>query len=651
MTRACCVPAGLSADGEPIADIANRELTPGELRVVLVGRPNAGKSSVFNALTGGTAHVGNFPGITVDLLEGGATLPSGREATVVDVPGLYTLAEDVPEGTDEGIAQTFLKASAEAVTHLVIVQIVDATLLGESLRLFQAVRARFPDTRVLLLVNQIDLLERDGTRLDEQLLAERTQTPCVVVNSRDAGAKATLLAALDAILPRSPLPPASFDPLAVAREVVTAPEKPLALSSRERTRRIDRVMLHPVLGPFLFLGLMAALFSCVFLIADPVAQVCDAAVAQGGKLARSLLGGGLLGSAVADGLLGGAGTVAAFLPQILLLVAGMEILEASGYLARGAFLVDRLFRFFGLGGKAFVPLLTGHACAVPAIAATRVLRDPRERLTTILVLPLMTCSARLPVYGLVIAAFVGGGALRKASVFTGLYAFAVLAGLFAATILRRTVTKGRGLPLALEMPDYRAPQLGGVFRRCVREAKGFLQQVGTVIVVLSLVLWAALKIPARGGEEPVESRSVAAALGHALAPATKPLGYDWRINVGLIASLGARELMVGTLGVIYGVEGADNEPKPLVEKLREAKDDQGKPLYGLPTALSLLVFFVFACQCTSTLSAIARETKSLRWPLFVLGYTYVAAYAFAFLAYQITSLVVGSGAIGATGAN
>jgi ferrous iron transport protein B len=215
--------------------------------------------------------------------------------------------------------------------------------------------------------------------------------------------------------------------------------------------------------------------------------------------------------------------------------------------------------------------------------------------------------------------------------------------LFAATILRRTVTKGRGLPLALEMPDYRAPQLAGVVRRCVREAKGFLKQVGTVIVVLSLVLWAALKIPARGGDEPVEARSVAAALGHALTPITKPLGYDWRINVGLIASLGARELMVGTLGVIYGIEGADAEPKPLVEKLQEAKDAQGKPLYGLPTALSLLIFFVFACQCMSTLSAIARETKSLRWPLFVLGYTYVAAYAFAFLAYQITAAVVGAG--------
>jgi ferrous iron transport protein B len=636
MSRACCLPAG--SEEKPTV-----ELAPGEVRVVLVGRPNAGKSSVFNCLTGGSAHVGNFPGITVDLLEGTALLPTGREVTIVDVPGLYTLADDVPEGTDEGIAREFLTASVGAVPNLVIAQIVDATMLGESLRLFQAVRERFPETRTLLLVNQIDLLELDGSTLDERALAERTATPCVAVNSRAPTARPTLLAALADVLLRPPLPPLAFEALSVAREVVAAPKARLALSSRERTQRIDRVLLHPFFGPILFLALMAGLFSCVFLIADPVAQLCDASVAQGGKFARGLLGGGLLGSAVADGLLGGAGTVAAFLPQILLLVAGMEVLEASGYLARGAFLVDRLFRVFGLGGKAFVPLLTGHACAVPAIAATRVLRDPRERLTTILVLPLMTCSARLPVYGLVIAAFVGGGAIRKASVFTGLYAFAVIAGLFAATILRRTVTKGRGLPLALEMPDYRAPQLGAVLRRCGREAKGFLKQVGTVIIVLSLVLWAALKIPARAGEEPVEARSVAAAMGHALTPITKPLGYDWRINVGLIASLGARELMVGTLGVIYGIEGADAEPKPLVEKLQEAKDEQGKPLYGLPTALSLLIFFVFACQCMSTLSAIARETKSLRWPLFVLGYTYVAAYAFAFLAYQITAAIVGTG--------
>jgi ferrous iron transport protein B len=617
---------------------ARRDLPAGALRVLLVGRPNAGKSSLFNRLTGGSAQVGNFPGVTVDLLEGDVILPSGAHATVVDLPGLYALSDDVPEGTDEGIARDFLRAMKGDAEHVLLVQIADSTQLGASLGLFRAVREQFPASRALFVASQLDLLERDGSVLDVAALADAIGSAAVSANAREAASRDEVLAAIEEALRHDVTALTAFDPTQVAKAVVHRPEQRTALSPRERSRKIDRVLLHPFFGPLLFVVTMATLFSSVFLIADPVAKACDGAVALLGGWARRVLGGGLLGSAVADGALGGAGTVAAFLPQVVLLVAGMELLEASGYLARGAFLVDRLLRVFGLGGKAFVPLLTGHACAVPAITATRVLRDPKERLTTILVLPLMTCSARLPVYGLLIAAFVGGGALRKAAVFTGLYAFAIVAGLVAAVVLRRTVTKGRGLPLALEMPDYRAPQLGAVLRRCGREAKEFLRRVGTVIVVMALVLWAALKIPARAGEEPVEARSVAAAVGHALEPVTKPLGYDWRINVGLIASFGARELMVGTFGIIHGVEGADNEPAPLVERMQNAKDADGRPSYGLPTALSLLVFFVFACQCMSTLSAIYRETRSLRWPLFVLGYTYTLAYVAALITYQTARL-------------
>ena len=632
MSAACATPASKTAPSSPSPS--------GVVRLVLVGRPNAGKSSLFNLLTGGSARVGNFPGITVELLEGEVTLPSGARATVTDLPGLYALADDVMDGTDESIARDFLIAAAAADSgNLIIVQIADSTQLAAGLGLFRAVRDRLPQTRTVLVASQLDLLERDGSKLRADVLSARTGSVVVAINARAAGAQAAVLAAIEQARGSEVMPCPSFDPKEVAAVAIERPKAPRALSTRDRSARIDRVLLHPVFGPVIFLGLMAALFAGVFLIADPVAKLCDGAVATAGKAARGALGSGLLGSAVADGVLGGAGTVAAFLPQIILLVAGMELLEASGYLARGAFLVDRLFRVFGLGGKAFVPLLTGHACAVPAITATRVLRDPKERLTTILVLPLMTCSARLPVYGLVIAAFIGGGAVRKAAVFTGLYAFSIVAGLLAAVVLRRTVTRGRGLPLALEMPDYRAPALGAVVRRCGREAKEFLRRVGSVIVIASLLLWAALKIPARPGEGPVEARSVAAFVGHGLEPLTRPLGFDWRINVGLIASFGARELMVGTFGIIHGIEGAEAEPQPLVTKLQNAKDDMGKPLYGLPTALALLVFFVFACQCTSTLSAIHRETKSWKWPAFVLVYTYALGYLGAFLAYQIPRLI------------
>jgi ferrous iron transport protein B len=331
------------------------------------------------------------------------------------------------------------------------------------------------------------------------------------------------------------------------------------------------------------------------------------------------------------------------LPQIVLLIAFLELLESTGYLARAAFLVDRLFRVSGLGGKAFVPLLTAHACAVPAIAATRVLRDPKERLTTILVIPLMTCSARLPVYTLIVAAFFGGGALKKSLVCTSLYVIGIAAGLVAAVVMRRTVTKGKGLPLALEMPTYRAPLLGVVLKRCQREAVDFIKKTGTVILAVSIILWALLSIPARAAStpgEPVIQRSVAAAVGKSLEPITRPLGFDWRINVGLIGAFGARELMVGTLGVIFGVEGAADEPAPLVDKIRLAEKADGTRAYSQATALSLLIFFVLACQCMSTLSAIRRETRSLKMPAFVLAYTYACAYVLSAIVFQVGKLLV-----------
>jgi ferrous iron transport protein B len=357
----------------------------------------------------------------------------------------------------------------------------------------------------------------------------------------------------------------------------------------------------------------------------------------GGAL-RPALGGGKLASLVVDGALGGVGTVAAFLPQILVLIGALEVLEASGYLARAAFLVDRVFRAAGIGGKAFVPLLTAHACAVPAIAATRVLREPRERLTTILVLPLMSCSARLPVYTLLVATFLGGGVLRKALVCTGLYLFGMGSGLLAARLLRRTLTRGRSLPLALEMPTYKRPLLGAIARRCGLEAIDFIRKTGTVILAASMVLWSLLSVPVRPdttGQMTVIERSAAAEIGRAFEPITRPIGFDWRINIGLIGSFGARELMVGTMGVIFGVENATEEPAPLVDKIREARAPDGSRAYSTATGLSLLVFFVLACQCVSTLSAIRRETRSWKLTGFVLAYTYSLAYAASLLVFQV----------------
>jgi ferrous iron transport protein B len=330
--------------------------------------------------------------------------------------------------------------------------------------------------------------------------------------------------------------------------------------------------------------------------------------------------------------------VLAFLPQIVILTIALEVIDASGYLARGAFLVDRVLRLAGLGGKSFVPLLTAHACAVPAISATRIIRDPKQRLRTLLVLPLMTCSARIPTYALLIAAFFRHrGALFQAVLFVALYTAGILAGFLASLVIGKTTERrgGRSLPLVLEMPSYRAPQVGVVARMGARACGRFLREVGTVIVAASVALWVLLEIPMPGAPHD-GNHSIAASVGHALEPVTKPLGFDWRIDVGLIGSFGARELMVSTLGVTYGVEQErkNADITPLADRLR------ADPAYTTATALALMAFFVLACQCMSTVAALRRETKGWRVPLFVLAYTYAAAYVAALVVYQVARMVI-----------
>ena len=616
------------------------------LRAALVGRPNSGKSALFNRITGADAHVANFPGVTVDVLEASATLPSGDGVELLDLPGLYSLDPTLAIGTDEAIARDFLAGQRGRADGLIVVQILDATNLALALRLTLELALHEGSSPRCAVVTQADALAKEGKRVDVAALERALGVPVVVTFAHDPKAKELVLALIERAraAPVVEGPPPVWTPESVAESVLvttlTGDEKRRSL--RERTERIDRVLLHRFFGPPLFLLIMGAMFAAVFLIADPATTVCDLFVQWLAKGLRPLLGNGLLASLVVDGALGGVGTVFAFLPQIILLIVFMELLEGSGYLARAAFLVDRLFRIVGLGGKAFMPLLTAHACAVPAIAATRVLRDPRERLTTILVIPLMTCSARLPVYTLVVSAFFGGGVLQKALVCTTLYVAGIAAGLLAAIILRRTITKGRGLPLVLEMPTYRAPIWRSVGRRAWLEAADFVKRTGTVILVASCVLWALLSIPASGegaSDQPAIERSVAASIGRSLEPVTRPLGFDWRINVGLIGSFGARELMVGTLGVIFGVEHADQEPAPLVDKIRAAKRPDGTRAYTTGTAVALLVFFVFACQCMSTLSAIRRETRGWRIPAFVLAYTYVVAWVLAACAFQVVNLL------------
>jgi ferrous iron transport protein B len=561
---------------------------------------------------------------------------------------LYSVEAVVDDATDEGVARRFLERAKKGDGPLVILQVVDATQLALGLRLTREILRTGLAT--ILVVSQRDVLEAHGRTLDEKALAAAIGVPVVYVSARDPRSRAVVLAAVDGAIGRGREPACDFDPDDLAERVVADVPNldPAAQRRRTFTTRADAVLLHPIFGPVLFLSLMALLFAAVFLVADPVTSALDRTIgALQGRIGR-WLGEGLAASFLGDGVLGGAGTVLAFMPQIVILTIAMEILEASGYLARGAFLVDRLLRVLGLSGRAFLPLLMGHACAVPAIAATRTIRDPKERLTTILVLPLMTCSARIPTYALLLGTFFAArGALFKAGLFVLLYVVGVLGGLVASLVLRKSATKGRSLPLVLEMPQYRVPQARVVSRKAGQAAWRFLRDVGTTILAVAVVLWALLNVPLPTGlasapnegaststsststsreVAPIE-RSVAAGIGRALEPVTRPVGFDWRINVGLIGSFGAREVMVGTMGVIFGLEDTADDTTPLADKMRHA--------YTTRTALALLAFFVFACQCMSTVAAIRRETKTWRWPIVVLAYTYVVAYVAALVVYQI----------------
>lgn len=628
---------------------AARAARPESLDVALLGRPNAGKSSLYNAVTGGDAKVGNFPGITVDVLEAPAPLPGGGQARVLDLPGVYTLGDEVDPESDEGQARACiarLEARGEGSTRssgtrevgaprggFVVAQVLDATQLALGLRLTRELLDKRWTT--LLLVTQRDVLERSGARIDVAALERELGVRVLAVSARDHDARARILGAVaelaDRGLPRAA--PRAFEPRELAERVTV---RAAPASTRSATERADSVLLHPLLGPLIFVLIMTALFSAVFLVADPASNALDAIFGHVSAWIVASFGRNLWTSLVCDGVLGGAGTVLAFLPQIVVLTLALEIIDASGYLARGAFLVDRVLRLAGLGGRSFVPLLTAHACAVPAITSTRIIRDPKQRLRTLLVIPLMTCSARIPTYGLLIAAFFRHrSALFQAAVFVALYSAGILAGFVASLVIGKTMErKGpRALPLVLEMPAYRLPQARVVFRMGVRACKRFLREVGTVIVLASVGLWMLMKIPAPGA--PHDGRhSVAVAIGRGLEPVTKPLGFDWRINVGLIGSFGARELMVSTLGVTYGVEqdagkGTDGGVTPLADRI--GRD----PAYDVATALALMAFFVLACQCMSTVAALRRETKGWRVPAFVLAYTYAAAYVAALVVHEV----------------
>jgi ferrous iron transport protein B len=620
------------------------------LRMGLLGSPNSGKTTLFNALTGLRAKVGNYPGVTVERREGHIAV-NGRRLIVLDLPGTYSMNAISP---DERVVTRILDGEvAEAPEALVIV--VDACTLERSLLFIAQVLQR--DTPTCLVVTMTDELHSRGGALDLQRLERALGIPVrAVVGHRGLG-----LGALRSLLAhpegwsRPPLrPPESAVERAAWAESILDSVLLRRPGAHRMTDAIDRVVLHPVAGVALFAVVMVTFFQLIFAWATPAMDVIDAGVAGSIAAVRAVLPPGLATDFITDGLIAGVGAVVIFLPQIVLLFTLLYILEDLGYMARAAFVIDRVMGRIGLEGRCFVSLLSSYACAVPGIMATRTIPSQRNRLATMLVAPLMTCSARLPVYALLIGAFVPATTVLgflgvQGLALLGLYLLGSLAALFVAAVLKHTVLRGEPLPFYMELPPYRIPTLRLLASQVWGAAWAFVRRAGTIILAASIVLWTLLTFPRveappqlNDGEAArfALEQSLAGRAGHALEPAIEPLGFDWKIGVGLLASLAAREVIVATLAQIYA--SADEETS-LRDAVRNDVDPRsGRPVFSAATVASLLVFFVFALQCMSTLAILRRETNSWRWPAFAFGYLLVIAYAASFATYRIATAFSGT---------
>ena len=687
------------------------------LHVVLAGNPNSGKTSIFNGLTGLRHKVANYPGVTVERVEAEMAVPGGRARLVdlPGCYSLAARAEDeriardVLLGLRAGeprpdvvvavvdasnlernlfFATQLMETGVPVCIALNMVDVaqrsgvpVDAAALEQALRvpvvpvigrtgwnldvLREAVgRARraevrtwrFPAAGEEALGIVRDAVGRAGTVPPEAVEGEAVRL--LVGEEGGQGGAEAAKAVADA---RARFRSAGLDAesaeaecrYALCNDIARRVRRVAPSPGPSLSERIDRVLTHRVLGPAIYLAIMAVIFWAVYAWAEPFMGWIEAGTEWLGGFVAGFLGPGMLTDLLVDGVIAGVGGILVFLPQICLLFLFLTILEDVGYLARAAFLVDRVMRGVGLHGKAFIPLMSSFACAIPGIMATRTIESRRDRMVTILVAPLMSCSARLPVYTLMIGAFIPGrwGGIALFS----MYALSVAIALLAALVLRRTLFRGGASTFILELPRYKLPSAKGVARTVFDRGAVFVKQAGTVILAISIVLWflayfprseevkarAEARIQAGEPEETVRAeeageqvrQSFAGRMGRGIEPAIAPLGFDWKIGVGIIASFAAREVLVSSLGIVYGVGDADETSTALRDHLREGKDPGGRPFTWL-TAVSLMVFFVLACQCMSTLAVVKRETNSWRWPLFMFGYMTVLAYLGSLLVYQ-----------------
>ena len=644
-----CVPFMSPVATSPRADRSRRTDVPdsGPPVVALIGPPNSGKTTLFNRLTGLRQKVANYPGVTVEKHVGRARFASGLELDIVDLPGVSGFSARSP---DERITRDVLEGRIEGLrAPAAIVLIVDAVRLETQLMLVGPVLERAIPT--LLVLNMADELEAGGGGLDDGGLATAFNVEVARTDARTGRGVDAVADFLDRVAvraaERSPAGPEAAGPLgraglpllaaltrrraAVQRALATA--KYRSAGPPRLTQRLDAIFLHRIAGPALFVVLAALVFQAIFTWATPIMDGVELGIASSGQWVAARLPASWFRDLLIDGVWAGVGSVLVFLPQILILFLFLGILEDSGYMARAAVIADRMMMRVGLQGRAFLPLLSAYACAVPAILSARTVDDERDRLATMFVTPFMTCSARLPVYALLIAAFIPERPLlgpfvgTRAATMLGLYALGLAAAVGTAFLLRRTVLRGKPAGFVMELPPYRIPSLRTLGLRLLDRSKIFLRRVGKIILAVTIVLWVLAQFPRIDGSPPPIEESALGQMGQVIEPAIEPLGFDWRIGVGLVASLAAREVIVGTLGTIYGIEDTDETSLELRAALQRDLDFGG--------AVALLVFFVFALQCMSTVAMMKRETAGWKWPLTQFFYMLALAYVGALAANQL----------------
>ena len=604
--------------------------------IAVVGNPNAGKSALFNSLTGARQKVGNYPGVTVERKVGKMLLPDGAPAELVDLPGAYGLD---PTSPDEAVTRDVLlgKQAGERLPDALLI-VLDASNLDNHLRFaLQLIDLGLP---TVVALNMVDLARRDGLELDPARLSAELGVPVIeTVAVRKRGiddlraALATLLVTRRQI--RAGMGPShdGFSLQRRAREIALG-----AIVSEAPARRfnhsLDSILLHPIIGPVILAAILFVMFQAVFSGSAIPADAIAAAVARFGEWLSPLLPAGPIRSLIVDGVISGVGAVLVFLPQILILFLFILFLESTGYMVRAAFLMDRLMSRAGLSGRSFIPLLSSFACAVPGIMATRTIEDPKDRLTTILVAPLMTCSARLPVYALIIAAFIPRrdvlpGIGLQGLVLLGLYVVGVIGALLAAFALRRTVVKGSGGGFMMELPKYQWPRPADIAIGLWQRVMIFLKRAGTIILTTTVILWALSSYPqARPGEKQSEV-SIAGHIATGIETVVRPIGFNHDIALALLPAMAAREVAVAAIATVYAIDNPDDA------KGAQTLAQQMRSRWSLATALAFLAWFVFAPQCISTIAVTRRETNGWKWPLFMVTYLFVLAYIAAGLTYWL----------------